>query len=445
MTTSVVARVRPGTEPGQTEILAPRVGLWRFRPEVGTLVRPGASIGAIEVLGRLFPLSAPPGAAGIVVFAKPDDRSRIPVGYGDVLLVLDPSAAGAVVDGPAADGPTRPGITGLVFAAPMSGRFYVRSGPGKPPFLTEGQSIKAGDSVCLLEVMKTFNRVTFGGPGMPEGARVKRASPDRWSERFDHAHLALKDFFKISRAEQLLLTPGCTSSLSVGIADVDMGKNNRILTSSWEHHALHRPLLKWSLQGIDFEVVAPSDSGPMDLNRLEHALREGGVGMVAITAACNVTGDLLPFMEVIDLAHRYDAQVALDAAQVVGWLPLNFQELGADLIAFGGHKGLQGPWGIGGLYVADTARMSCCSASCQIPVGGEVRRPGYCDAGSVDQFALAGLHAAILELQNLDLTTELSTARVADQEVRASFGGLSGCPFIWSRVRTASPDTRVRG
>ncbi len=177
MTSSVVARVRSGAEPGQVEILAPRVGRWRFRPEVGALVRPGASIGALEVLGRLYPLSVPPGAAGIVIFAKPDDRSRVPVGYGDVLLVLDPSAAGSVASDATASGPTPSGITGLVFAAPMSGRFYVRSGPGKPPFLAVGQTIKAGDSVCLLEVMKTFNRVTYGGPGMPETARVKRIVP----------------------------------------------------------------------------------------------------------------------------------------------------------------------------------------------------------------------------------------------------------------------------
>ncbi len=52
---------------------------------------------------------------------------------------------------------------GLAFRAPTSGRYYGRAAPGKPAFVTVGTELAPGATVCLLEVMKTFNRVTYSG------------------------------------------------------------------------------------------------------------------------------------------------------------------------------------------------------------------------------------------------------------------------------------------
>jgi len=236
-------------------------------------------------------------------------------------------------------------------------------------------------------------------------------SPGQWGEHFEQARQAVAAFFGIRDPAQLLLTPGCTSSLAVASGDIDLGGRNRVLTSVWEHHAMHRPLLKQREAGITVDTIPPGNESPLDLDRLEDELSVGDVGLVAITASANVTGDLLPFETVIELAHRHDAQVLLDAAQVVGWLDLDFVALGADVVAFGGHKGLQGPWGIGGLYIADGARMNCSSASCELPQADQQPRPGYCDVGSVDQVALAGLHAAIGWLDEIDRASQLELAR----------------------------------
>ncbi|MEM7466935.1 MAG: aminotransferase class V-fold PLP-dependent enzyme [Pseudomonadota bacterium] len=238
-----------------------------------------------------------------------------------------------------------------------------------------------------------------------------RVSPYDWGEHFEQAHQAIAAFFGIRNFNQLLLTPGCTSSLAIAVADIDCGGRNRVLTSAWEHHAMHRPLLKLAEHGVTIDYVPPSEDSALDLNKLEQQLSKGDVGLVAMTASANVTGDLLPVESVVELAHRYDAQVLLDAAQVVGWLELDFCSLGADLIAFGGHKGLQAPWGIGGLYIAEQARMKCVSAQCELATADRPLRPGYCDAGSVDQVALAGLHAAVRWLRQSDRPANLTTAR----------------------------------
>ena len=228
-----------------------------------------------------------------------------------------------------------------------------------------------------------------------------------WPQRFDEAHQAIAEFFGVRQSDQLLLTPGCTSALATGIGDALIPNGKRVLTSRWEHHAVHRPLLKLASQGIPIEHIPPKinertqkHSSSIDLELLECALSTRDVGLVAITAACNVTGELLPFEEVVRMAHRFDSMVMIDAAQVVGWLKLDLPRLGADMVAFGGHKGLQGPWGIGGLYLSERARMECAAAACELPSARasksrKRRRPSYCDVGSVDQLALAGLHAAI--------------------------------------------------
>jgi len=226
--------------------------------------------------------------------------------------------------------------------------------------------------------------------------------------------------------------PGCTSALAVGIDDALIASDKRVLTSQWEHHALHRPLLRLASTGVRVEYIPPRRSepthghvSPIDLDWLEQALSKHDVGLVAITAACNVTGELLPYEDVIRIAHQYGSMVLIDAAQIVGWRKLDLPRLGADMVAFGGHKGLQAPWGIGGLYLSDRVQMECTSATCELPVAGKSDanrspRPGYCDVGSVDQFALAGLHAAIRMLRQQNMEAYLTDARRQIQRIRAT-------------------------
>ena len=164
-------------EDGIVEVLAPGPGYWREAPRKGALITPGASIGVIEVLGALEPLVAPKGAAGIVVEVFEGGSARSSVDFETVLLRLDPNAAGEVAQAElAAAGGVAEGA--LVFAAPMGGRFYRKPAPDKPAFVEEGQEIAVGDAVCLLEVMKTFNRVQYGGEGLPERAKVVKVHPD---------------------------------------------------------------------------------------------------------------------------------------------------------------------------------------------------------------------------------------------------------------------------
>lgn len=156
---------------GMVTLLAPEVGLWREGPPVGRVLRPGDPLGRIERLGRLFPVVVPAGVAGMVTERHGTESARPAVGFKSPLLVVDPSAAGAGADLAPEDAASEE--TGMVLRAPMGGRFYLRAGPGKPPFVSVGDVIEEGRTVALLEVMKTFNRVPYGGGGLPSPARVK--------------------------------------------------------------------------------------------------------------------------------------------------------------------------------------------------------------------------------------------------------------------------------
>lgn len=179
---AIVAPARPPGDRAVIELRAPMPGV--FVPSIarGDLVAAGGVIGELVVLGRAISLVVPrsAGAAASGIAVQLASTASCAVGYGDVLVALDPSrslAAGARGEAAGAAHPaqpTPPNGDGLVFRAPTSGRFYGRSAPDRPPFVVAGGELAQGTTICLLEVMKTFHRVTYGGHGLPDTARIRR-------------------------------------------------------------------------------------------------------------------------------------------------------------------------------------------------------------------------------------------------------------------------------
>jgi acetyl-CoA carboxylase biotin carboxyl carrier protein len=172
------ARLAAGPD-GRQRLLAPAVGLFRGAPDPGAIVGPDQPIGALEILGVVHHVLAPAGAGGLVIAAEGATRglapARRPVGFDDLLLTLDPSATrGEFAQGAAGPAAAVSASGAAVLRAPTSGRFYVRSGPGKPAFVSVGAVLEQGQTVGLIEVMKTFSRVLYGGDELPSRARVVR-------------------------------------------------------------------------------------------------------------------------------------------------------------------------------------------------------------------------------------------------------------------------------
>jgi biotin carboxyl carrier protein len=136
-------------------------------------------IGTLAVLGTMIEVAVPAGVSGWI---DGEIAPRV-VDHGDLLATLIPMKT--AVDAPdAPDAAEQLSASGPVFRAPTSGRYYGRSAPDKPPFLTVGAELHTGATVCLLEVMKTFNRITYDGQRarvrellVAEGADVNAGDP----------------------------------------------------------------------------------------------------------------------------------------------------------------------------------------------------------------------------------------------------------------------------
>lgn len=183
---TLVARlhVKPN---GELDLCSPTVGFYRASVRSGSVIQAGSLLGHIEVLGRLHPLVAPDDAEGVVI----DDvatlhhmhaKSKEPLAYDETLLVVDPKGIGTQTRAHKAATAAASQSSGLALKAPSSGRYYGRPGPGKEAFVKVGDTLTQGQTVALLEVMKTFNRVLYGGAGLPERARVKAIVPAEESD-----------------------------------------------------------------------------------------------------------------------------------------------------------------------------------------------------------------------------------------------------------------------
>jgi acetyl-CoA carboxylase biotin carboxyl carrier protein len=168
-----------------TALRAPAPGWFHRTVAADHLIAPGDVLGELDVLGHITRVVAPrgPRARGIAKLPPGGTEARRAVGYGDVLVVVEPFTAGAAETVADTSAPAAT-ADGLVFRAPSSGRYYGRAAPDKPAFVTAGQELATGATVCLLEVMKTFNRVTYAGAAarvravlVAEGADVNAGDP----------------------------------------------------------------------------------------------------------------------------------------------------------------------------------------------------------------------------------------------------------------------------
>ncbi len=189
--------------------------------------------------------------------------------------------------------------------------------------------------------------------------------------------------------------------------------NNRIISSSIEHHAVMDPI-QWLVdhEGAEVTWISVNDRAQLNVEELVAEIeRDPKVAFVSIMFANNEVGTLQPLVRVIEAAHKYGIPVHTDAVQAFGKVPLSFKELDLDAMTISGHK-IGGPLGIGALIVKKNLKLT--------PVlhgGGQERdiRSGTLDTPAIRALGVAATEAAeqLTEraLRMVELRREL-TARV---------------------------------
>lgn len=124
---------------------------------------------------------------------------------------------------------------------------------------------------------------------------------------------------------------------------------DRIVITELEHHA---NLVPWQQlakrKGAKLAYIPVTDDGLLDITVLPGLLDDGRTKVVACSVMSNVLGTLPPVVEIAAMAHAAGALVVMDGAQAAPHMPIDVQSIGADFLAFSGHK-LCGP-GVGVLW-----------------------------------------------------------------------------------------------
>ena len=71
---------------------------------------------------------------------------------------------------------------GHVVKSPMVGTFYRSSAPGANPFVEIGQTVKAGDTLCIIEAMKLLNEIESDKSGTIKAVLVENGQPVEYGE-----------------------------------------------------------------------------------------------------------------------------------------------------------------------------------------------------------------------------------------------------------------------
>ena len=154
--------------------------------------------------------------------------------------------------------------------------------------------------------------------------------------------------------ERIVLAMNCSEGLSMAIRGLlnTAPPGAHAIATAMEHNSVLRPLNALKEQiGIEPEYIACDPaSGLVDPEDIRLAIRRE-TKLIACVHVSNVTGTIQPIAEVAQIAREHDVPFLVDAAQSAGHVEIDVRALGADLVAFPGHKGLLGPLGTGVLYV----------------------------------------------------------------------------------------------
>ncbi len=245
----------------------------------------------------------------------------------------------------------------------------------------------------VAEEAARFLREDAGNAGRGGHALARRAA-----DAVERARGELARLLGVGDAQRLALLPGCTAALNTALR-ATLRPGQRVVIGPEAHNAVLRPLhLLAAERGVIVEEVACDDLLRWDLEDLERRLRAAPTAAVVVTHGSNVTGAVQDLPQVVALARAAGARVVVDAAQTAGAVPLDLDALGADLVAFSGHKGLLGPTGIGGLVVAADLAVP------PLVVGGTgtasereappAELPGALEAGTANSLACAATATA---------------------------------------------------
>jgi cysteine desulfurase len=199
---------------------------------------------------------------------------------------------------------------------------------------------------AVREAMSPYFCDFFGNPssGYARGLACREAIEDA------RAHLAR---LLGADTDEIIFTSGGTESNNLALMGLMLRSaptiEGHLVISRLEHPAITEPARFLERLGVPVSVVPSQPDGTVAPEAVEQALRPD-TRLVSIMHANNEIGTIQPIRAIAEICHAQGILVHTDAAQSVGKIPLDVDDLDVDLLTVAGHK-MYAPKGIGALFV----------------------------------------------------------------------------------------------
>jgi len=202
----------------------------------------------------------------------------------------------------------------------------------------------------VVQVMLPFLKNHFGNPSSshPYGQTGKKAIED--------ARLQLAALLNCV-PEEIIFTSGGSESNNMAIKGIaDLYGSGHIITCAIEHPAVLEVCRYLEKKEFSVTYLPVNESGMVSADSLRKAIRSDTF-LITIMLANNEVGTIQSIREIAQIAHENKCLIHTDAAQAVGKIHVDVQELGVDLLSVAGHK-MNAPKGVGALYIKTGVKIS---------------------------------------------------------------------------------------
>ncbi|MGD9162392.1 MAG: cysteine desulfurase family protein, partial [Desulfobacteraceae bacterium] len=196
-----------------------------------------------------------------------------------------------------------------------------------------------------VSVMDLYMKNEFGNPSSGNELGI------RGKEGVEKARQEVADLINCKTSELIFTSGGSESNNMVlkGITGLNSMKGKHIITGSIEHPAIINPAMYLMELGADVTFLSVDSFGRVNPDDVKNSINRKTV-LISIMLANNETGTIQPIKEISEIAKEYSIPFHTDAAQAVGKIEVDVEDLGVDFMSIAGHK-LYGPKGIGALYI----------------------------------------------------------------------------------------------
>ena len=155
-----------------------------------------------------------------------------------------------------------------------------------------------------------------------------------------------------SKRDEIVFTSGATESNNMaltGTMNSHKDHGNHLITCTTEHKAILDTARYLEELGNKITYLHVDKYGQIDMNHLKESITTNTV-LISIMVANNEVGTIQDITTIGKIAHEKNILFHTDAAQAVGHIPINVDEMNIDMMSISSHK-MYGPKGVGALYV----------------------------------------------------------------------------------------------